>query len=199
MSGGIPPLTRLVEANLAESLSVSRTPLRQALQQLETDGFVTRLPGGGLTVAGLHSKDVADLFWLRAILERAVVVEVTRTATRADLDRLAGVLDRMDAMRGHPDLFLELGRRFHDSVAELFGNARCRAILDHTRFHVDRYWAAATSRRPERTALATTQHRGILAAMQERDAAGAGEQMKAHILAEAEICLETVRAIEGEL
>lgn len=199
-SGRRPPLTRLVEADLAERLAVSRTPLRQALQQLEAESFVTRPPGGGLTVAGLHAKDVADLFWLRDILEEAAGAEATRRAGPKDLRLLDELVDRMDVMLAHPDLFLGIGRAFHSALADLVGNARTGAILDHARLHVDRYWAAATSRRPERTALATTQHRGILAAMHSGDATGAGRLMRSHIQAEAEICLETVRAIEaGEL
>lgn len=198
-SGTIPPLARLIEADLAERLSVSRTPLREALQQLETDGFLERLPSGGLIVTGLDSKDVGDLFWLRAILEKAVVEDVTRRATEEQIDHLTAVVDGMDAMRAHPDRFLAFGRQFHEDLADLFGNARCRAILEHARLHVDRYWAVTTARRPERTSLATTQHRDILAAMRERNATAAGERMKAHILAEAEVCLETVRAIEADL
>lgn len=198
-SGQIPPLARLVEAELAQRLSVSRTPLREALQQLETDGFLERLPSGGLVVTGLDSEDVEELFWLRAILEQAVAEEVTRSATDEQIDQLAAVVDRMDAMRNHPDRFLAFGRRFHEDLAELLGNSRCRSILEHARLHVDRYWAVTTARRPERTNLATAQHRGIIAAMRNRDAVAAGERMRAHILAESDVCLETVRAMEAEL
>ena len=198
VKGGIAPRERLVEADLAERLSVSRTPLREALQQLESEGFVERRPGGGLVVAGLNPDDLEDLLWLRAVLESELAGEVARSATPANLADLSQILDQMEAVAQHPDLFIELGRDFHDELAAMFGNERCRTVLRQVRNHVDRYWAVTTARRPDRPALASSEHREILAAIRDHDPETAGSRMRAHIMAEAEVCLETVRAIRAE-
>lgn len=199
MSGAIPPRERLVEADLAERLSVSRTPLREALQQLESEGFAERLPGGGLVVPDLDPADLEDLLWLRAVLESELAKEVARSATPADVAHLSRILDQMEAVSEHPELFIELGRDFHDELAVLFGNERCRAVLRQVRHHVDRYWAVTTVRQPERPAHASREHREILAAIRDHEAEIAGTRMRDHILAEAGVCLETVRAIQADV
>lgn len=199
MSGAIPPRERLVEADLAERLSVSRTPLREALQQLESEGFAERLLGGGLVVTDLDPSDLEDLFWLRAVLESELTKEVASSATPAEVEGLSRILDQMEAVSEHPDLFVELGRNFHDGLATILGNERCRAVLRQVRDHVDRYWALTTARQPERARYAAGEHREILAAIRDHDRETAGSRMRAHILAEAEVCLETVRAIRSEV
>lgn len=197
-SGELAPLARLIEADLAVALSVSRTPLREALKQLEAEGFVERLPGGGLVVTDIQPEDVSDLFWLRAVLERAVVEEVTRTITSDQLDGLERRLDQMDLLRQHPDQFLRLGRDFHDTLAALLGNQRCQAVLRQVRNHVDRYWAVTTVRSPDRARISSTQHREILALMRQGAAAEAGAKMHEHVMVEAAVCMETVSALHAE-
>ena len=198
MSGAIPPRERLVEAHLAERLSVSRTPLREALQQLESEGFAERLLGGGLVVTDLDPSDLEELFWLRAVLESELTKEVATRATAEEVVGLSRILDQMEAVSEHPELFIELGRNFHDGLATILGNERCRTVLRQVRHHVDRYWAVTTARQPERARYAAGEHRDILAAIRDHDGETAGKRMRAHILAEAEVCLETVRAIRVE-
>lgn len=198
MSGAIAPRERLVEAELAERLSVSRTPLREALQGLEAEGFAERLPGGGLVVTDLDPEDLEDLLWLRAVLESEMAREVAHTATSTDVEDLSLILDKMEAVSQHPELFIELGRDFHDRLAAIFGNERCRLVLRQVRHHVDRYWALTTARQPERAGYSSGEHRGILAAISGHDGEAAGRLMRAHIHAEAEVCLQTVRAIRAE-
>lgn len=197
-SGAIRPRERLVEAELAERLSVSRTPLREALQGLEAEGFAERLPGGGLVVTDLDPEDLEDLLWLRAVLESEMAREVAASATPDDIDGLSRILDQMEAVTEHPDLFIALGRDFHDSLAAIFGNDRCRLVLRQVRHHVDRYWAVTTARQPERPRHSSDEHREILAAIRGHDGETAGSRMRAHIHAEAEVCLQTVRAIRAE-
>ena len=196
MSGSLPPRERLVEADLAEQLSVSRTPLREALQQLESEGFAERLLGGGLVVAGLDEPDLKNLLWLRLVLECELAREVARFATPADVADLTRILDQMEPVSDHPPLFIELGRGFHDRLATIFGNERCRVVLRQVRQHSDRYWNLTTAHQPERTVLAAAEHRAILAAIRSHDEETAVKRMRAHILAETEVCLAAVRATQ---
>jgi len=197
-NGELPPLSRLIEADLAEQLSISRTPLREALRQLESEGFADRLPGGGLVVTGINPEDVKELLWLRSVLEAAVVEEVTRIITPAELDALDQRIEEMDLLRQHPQRFLDLGREFHDALVGLLGNQRCQIVLRQVRSHVDRYWGVTTARRPERTDFASNQHREVVQLMRSGDALAAGAKMREHVLSEAEVCLETVRSLASE-
>ena len=198
MSGAVPPRERLVEAELAERLKISRTPLREALQQLESEGFAERLPGGGLVVTDLDPTDLEDLLWLRSVLESELTAEVARTATKSDVEELYEIVSRMEAVSEHPGHFIELGRDFHDGLAAIFGNNRCRSVLRQVRHHVDRYWALTSARQPDRARQASAEHRSILAAIRARDSESARDRMRVHILAEAEGFLATVRAIRAD-
>jgi DNA-binding GntR family transcriptional regulator len=191
--GRLSPRERLIESDLAKRLAVSRTPLREALRQLEAEGFAERLPSGGLVVIGTDSVDLRDIVWLRGVLEAHVAEEVAIKATPGQVDQLERILDRMDLLMDHHDHFLALGRDFHDELAALFGNQRCRAILRQLRRHLDRYWEANTDRRRERPRHASREHRKILAAIRLRDGVGAAAAMRAHVMAEAEIAMETVQ------
>jgi DNA-binding GntR family transcriptional regulator len=86
ISGALKPGTRVVEASLAFQLNVSRTPIRDALRRLESDGLLERSPGGGLEVARVEAQDIEDLFHVRAALDRLAAEFAARCAQDADWD-----------------------------------------------------------------------------------------------------------------
>lgn len=196
--GKLPPYTKLREPALAERLQVSRTPLREALRHLESEGFVERLSTGGVMVVGIDLKDIRDLFGVRAVLEGYIAFEVAARATDAQLRELAELLDQMERLRAYRDQFLRLGLDFHDRLAQVAGNERIRGVIRQVRQHVDRYWSITTDMRPQRIPQVTIEHGDILAAIQRRDPAGAETAMRAHIWAGAAVCIEAVGpAVDG--
>jgi len=81
ISGALKPGTRVVEASLAAQLQVSRTPIRDALRRLESDGLLERAQGGGLEVAHVQPQDIDDIFQVRAALDgRAAELAARRVA-----------------------------------------------------------------------------------------------------------------------
>ncbi|MFZ0215688.1 MAG: GntR family transcriptional regulator [Candidatus Dormiibacterota bacterium] len=190
--GELPPYTKLREPALAERLQVSRTPLREALRHLESEGFVERVPSGGVMVAGIDLRDIRDLFGVRAVLEANIALEVAERASQQELEMLDELLDRMEQLTEIRDQFIRLGLDFHDRLAAVAGNERTRGVLRQLRSHVDRYWAITTDERPQRIPQVEVEHRKIVAAMHRRDLAGAETAMRAHIWAGAAICIEAV-------
>ncbi len=69
VNGQLPAGTRVAEPDLADKFGISRTPIREAFRQLESEGFITVVPRKGAIVASLSFKDVADFYDLKAILE----------------------------------------------------------------------------------------------------------------------------------
>jgi DNA-binding GntR family transcriptional regulator len=172
--GRLAPLTRILEYELAERFSVSRTPLREALSQLRTE-------------------DLREIFWLRATLEAGVIHEVTGMATAEQLAELELILERMDTNRSHRGLFCDLGREFHEALVSISGNQRCRAMLGHLRHHTERYLAIATDPRSDRTEQVSEEHHEVVAAIRSGDKATAAEAMRAHLMAQAEVCIDSIR------
>ena len=195
--GRLTPLTRLIETELAERLAVSRTPLREALSLLEAEGFAERRPTGGLVVAPIEIEDLRELYWLRATLEAEVIREVTGKVTSEQLAELDLHLMRIEANREHRDLFLDLGREFHQALALIFGNQRFVTMLGHVRHHTDRYWAVTAEKRPGRPDRISEEHREILAAVRSGDGDAAAAAMRKHVMAEAEACIDSIKLAFG--
>ncbi|HVA21328.1 MAG TPA: GntR family transcriptional regulator [Candidatus Micrarchaeia archaeon] len=186
------PSTRLLEPELAVSLSVSRTPVREALRVLEAEGFVERLPSGGLVVAGIDPQDVRELYDVRLALETMAARQAAQRATVHDVHALIDLLDRLSRLSLEPDEALRHGDVFHDHLAQLAGNRRCQEVIHHMRNHIDRYRAAGTLAAPERVARAWAEHRRVADAIAQGNPLRAARAMHAHIRAEAQACIAAV-------
>ena len=119
---------------LAEDLGVSRTPLRDALIQMEVEEFVTITPRRGVAVRRLDPKDIREIYQLIGALEGAALLAAAPSVTAADLERLRK-LDRrarqaLDA--GDREAFHEHNLAFHDFFLDRLGNERIKALV-HTK------------------------------------------------------------------
>ncbi len=123
----LPPGLEMREADLAARFNISKSPVRDALMQLEREGLVITLPRQGYRVAPVSMPDVQDMFDLRAALERACMERIARHAS----DDALQSLDRFRVYRVEdwPHGFVEYNRAFHNRLAELAGNARMRKQL----------------------------------------------------------------------
>lgn len=187
VAGDVPAGAPVPEVTLAQRLSVSRTPVREALRRLEGDGLV-EAGGRGVRVAVLHGAALRHVFEMRAALEAWTAETAARRhrggllapADLVALDRLADVTDeatRAGALRdavGH-------NRRFHRRIAELADNPVALDMLD-------RLWdrIVVSTRRslaaPARTEAVDAEHRALLARLRDGDGPGAAAAARAHAL-----------------
>jgi len=169
---------RLPEVSLSTALAVSRTPVREALRRLESDGLV-RGSGRGVTVAGLSTPDLQHAYAVRGALE-ALTAELAAERQRAgrlapavlaDLEAQAGQLEEITAA-GDLERAAALNRRFHHGIAELAGNPIAAEILDRlwNQITVSTRASLAPSGRPDAVAA---EHRDLLAAIKRGDRTGA--------------------------
>jgi DNA-binding GntR family transcriptional regulator len=123
------PGQRMREAEIATWLGISRTPVRDALKLLESDGLLVAAPRRGLIIAELDQQQVAEIYALRSALEGLAARMAARHASSAELSALADVVDRQ-AQAGpddDPNALADLNRRFHQLI---YGAARNRYLLD---------------------------------------------------------------------
>jgi DNA-binding GntR family transcriptional regulator len=170
---------RLPEVSLSTALAVSRTPVREALRRLESDGLV-QASGRGVTVAALSTPDLRHAHAVRGALD-ALAAELAADrqsagrlapAALADLETQAGQLEQITAA-GDLELAADLNRRFHLGIAELAGNPIAVQILDRlwNQITVSARASLAPSERPDAVAA---EHRELLAAIGRGDRAEAG-------------------------
>ncbi|MEU9019538.1 GntR family transcriptional regulator [Actinomadura sp. NPDC048394] len=187
LSGEAAAGSRLGEAELAETLGLSRTPVREALQRLGADGLVEVLPHRGARVVQWTRRDLEEIFELRSLLEPYAAARAARTAPGEDV--LAGLLGQCDAMEaavaaGDFTRVAQLNSLFHAAVIDASRNRRLPAMLTSV-MHAP--LIVGTFRRYDAGAMARSMnhHRELVAALAARDPDWAESVMRAHIRAAA--------------
>lgn len=132
LTGRLAPGTTLLESELASLLSLSRTPVREAVIKLEEEGLVEVRPRHGVTVKALTIQDVADILHIFSALEvRAVEVVAQRGISDVEHAALEGLLDRMEAATRAGDIagWSDLDDEFHSQIVALCGNLRLQEAI----------------------------------------------------------------------
>lgn len=203
MDGRFAGGARLKEIALAAELHASRTPIREALVQLERDGLVVLLPNRGAIVRSLDEQDVEDAFQLRALLEGFGAAQAALRLPENIIQELERLCDEMEGPNGQgqrPEVIaylLERNDRFHQIILEASGNRRLIAAL-HADMEIPRiyrtyYWY--TDKERQRSFL---YHRELVEAFRRRDTLWAEAAMKSHIHAARDYLVAQLRVERSE-
>jgi DNA-binding GntR family transcriptional regulator len=189
--GDLLPGARLRETELAERLSISRTPVREAIRQLEADGLVAHVPRQGATIRVLDYTEVMELYEMRAVLEGTAARLAARAASDLELDELAALNEELAATE---DLRLayDLNRQFHLTLLDAAKNrylVKSVNALQKTLLIL----GSSTLVEAERASQAVKEHADVLDALKDRDGARAEALMRAHIEAAHRVRLKTLR------
>lgn len=171
------------EKGLAEQLGISRTPVREALLELASQGLVEFLPRKGVIVNKFSSKDIEEIFELRRVIELASVEKICKTCSSDALLPLEGCLEKQrDALGkdGDPIIFMEIDRDFHLTISKLTANGRLVAIMQNIRdiLQLMGLHALTAGGRMEKV---VEEHTRILKAIQAKDVQDALMHMEYHL------------------
>lgn len=173
------PGDRLVESDLAERFGVSRTPIREALQRLETQSLLAR-DGRSLIVASLDHNQMAELYVVRRELEGLAARLAARHANDEEVAVLRSMVTADDALINDPAALARANRRFHKQIHLASHNRYLVQQLDLV--HRTMALMATTSLAAQgRGEIAQSEHDGIVAAIEDRDEARAEDALKEHI------------------
>jgi DNA-binding GntR family transcriptional regulator len=184
----IPPGAPLREAEIAQGLSVSKTPVREALGRLEQDGLVTLNSFRSALVTEYTARDLQEIYELREIIEVAAARAAAESMSDkglADLGRIASECVRLNAEGGGggagdaPEL-VQLISEFDTVLYEEVSNRRIRAILDNLAAHLARI-GRLTTEIPGRIDASVREHAQIYEAIERRDPDTASRFMREHI------------------
>ncbi|NPV55410.1 MAG: GntR family transcriptional regulator [Anaerolineae bacterium] len=191
--GTIPPGTRLVEADLANQLGVSRGPVREALRILEATGLAEAVPGKGSYTATLSKKDAQEIYMLRILLEQEAVVLACQNASAAQLEEMESILGNLFEAAENK-AYNEVAYqdiRLHRKIWEAAGNRRLEQVLDGLIVQARRYLSLQTMMY-ESTIVGVSDHRLIMDAIKQRDCAAAREVMRQHLVEAAEAAAKNI-------
>jgi len=189
--GSIAPGDRLVEAELAVRLGVSRTPVREAIRQLEAEGLVVHMARQGATVRALDYAEVMELYEMRAVLEGTAARLASRAASDIELDELESLNEELVAT-ADPLLAANLNRQFHANLLEAAKNRflrRSMVALQNTLMIL----GPTTLADENRANQACDEHRQVLQAMRARAGTAAEDAMRQHIEASQRVRLRSLR------
>jgi len=193
MTFEIRPGQRVNEVEIAKSLNLSRTPLREALNRLMVEGFLTRAPNRGFIGRPLDAKQVFDLYELRRALEASIVGIACERATDDELLELERFVksskDRTEDTNASS--LLALDEQFHERVARLTRNEEMvRALKSiNARIHYFRWIDMQNGRRR----YTQQEHMRIVKSLKERDAAAVTRLMEGHISRRLDRIVEVIR------
>ncbi len=171
------------EQVLASEYGISRTPLREALKVLASEGLVILKPRRGCYVTELSEQERKEVFPVMALLEGRVAEEAARRATGADFSRLSAIHAELEthAAANDTDNFFETNQRFHTALQEIAGNRYLAQLINDTR-QVAKLARRDSLRPAGRLQQSLQEHRMILEALLARNAALAGQRMHDHLL-----------------
>ena len=173
----------LKENTIGLELGVSRTPVREALRQLELEGLVTIVPNKGAYVTGITSKDMHDIYMIRSYLEGLCAKWACEHITDAQIEALDEILYLSDfhARRSHHDQLVDLDNKFHDMIYKASGSKILDHVLSDFHHYVERVRKITLSM-PGRAAKSSEEHAAILDAIRKRDGELAEALAHEHIM-----------------
>ncbi|WP_373488008.1 FCD domain-containing protein, partial [Blastomonas sp.] len=183
LTGSLAPGEAITEAELSALAKVSRTPVREALRELENGGLVTRSDTGRLTVSTWQSEDLEDLFSLRTLVEGYAAERAATRISPAEVSELREVNEQLhQAVREPVDIaaFLDANRRFHDIIIRASASNRAASVLARL---VEQPIVSATAHRYDESLFQSSydEHTELIIALDHGDPVWAKAIMTMHI------------------
>ena len=174
---------RLDERQLAQDFGISRTPVREAMAQLEREGFVRSVPRRGIYVVRKTKREVIELIQAWAALESMAARLITETASDDDIAGLRRMFATFEGDKLHAKLdeYSEVNIRFHQSLIELSGNQALIQLAENLFTHM-RMIRGATIGEDDRVDRSIRDHMNIIRALEARDTERAEDLVREHAL-----------------
>jgi DNA-binding GntR family transcriptional regulator len=168
------------ELKLAEEYGISRTPLREALKVLATEGLVTMKVRRGAYVTEVSDTDLSDVYHLLALLESDAAGVAAEKATQAQIGELQDLHDQLEKSIGHRERFFEINEAFHLRLLKIANNRwRDQMVADLRKvLKLNRHNSLLKSGRLEES---LAEHRALMQALAARDADASTQRMREHL------------------
>ncbi|WP_096187257.1 GntR family transcriptional regulator [Evansella halocellulosilytica] len=189
------PGEHIIEVKLSEELNISRTPLRQALNQLQLEGLVMKGTNGRIYVAELDVKDIIEVFHVREVLEGLIIREATNHVTDDDIEQMDHFIQlmKMTAAEKKYDKTVFYGSQFHH---RLYGPSGCQTavrFLEQIKGHIERFRRIPGYRQPDYNVdRVVKEHEELLFLIKQNKPEEAEASMKKHIQRSLKTTLEVI-------
>ncbi len=191
--GNIPAGSRLIETVYAETLHISRTPLREAFRKLELDGLVEYVERRGVVVRAFTMEDIEETFTIRNALMMLVIPSIFANVTQEHLDKLRDILDAMDISQKEKNVeeLSRYNRAFHRTIEHISDKKRILRVIDSQEEYILRF-SNITIASIVRRSNAHEEHHELLRLLAAGEEAAFADLMKKHLSESMNTCLSAV-------
>jgi DNA-binding GntR family transcriptional regulator len=174
---------RLDERRLAQDLGISRTPVREAMAQLEREGFVRSVPRRGIYVVRKSKKEVVEMITAWAALESMAARLITTAASDEEIGQLRRMFAKFEngTLHARLDEYSEVNIEFHQSIIRMSGNGVLIDLAENLFTHM-RMIRRKTIGESDRADRSIRDHLNIIEALEARDTARAEDLVRTHAL-----------------
>ena len=182
LSGIIPSDTKLTEQTVCKRYNVSRTPVREAFRQLESDGLIENIPNRGAFVVGLSKRDVSDLFDLRYLFEVQAVEWAIKRMSSEEIDALKETVEFMEfyTLKDDTEKVLEFNSRFHKLIYSGTKNRMLEKTLSSYQIYL-KHSAPARTFSGDYLKTILEEHKAIFDAFENKNVAAGRKAMEHHM------------------
>ncbi|RMF47462.1 MAG: GntR family transcriptional regulator [Deltaproteobacteria bacterium] len=170
LKGTLKPGEKVAEPELAERFGISRTPIREAFRQLESEGYLTVIPRKGAVVTELSERDVTEFYAIKSILEGYAARRAAGKLSDRDIERLEQINDKLAQLAEEGDVktFFKVHGEFHDMFIEAAGNEKLADLIRQVGMKFNRLRIASLSL-PGRMQISVEEHKKLIEAFRNHD------------------------------
>jgi len=170
-TGLLKPGEKVAEPELAERFGISRTPIREAFRQLESEGYLTVIPRKGAVVVSFSSKEIEEFYAIKSILEGYAAHCACKNLSDKEIERLAAINEKLRKLAEEEDIkhFFKVHNDFHELFRKAADNAKLDELIGSlvSKFQLLRY---ASLSKPGRMKVSVQEHVKIIEAFRSRNA-----------------------------
>lgn len=162
--GEFEPGQWLQENELAEKLSVSRSPIREALRQLSADGLVVEVPNKGVFVREFTAKDIEEIFDIRVLMENYAIDKIDEHLSDENCTELKNCMKEVESSFSRQDLssYIEADTQLHDLIIKLSGNDFLSIAYERIHIMIQQFRSFSLVDNQQRFDESIVEHRGIV-------------------------------------
>jgi GntR family transcriptional regulator, rspAB operon transcriptional repressor len=182
LSGEIPPHQHLIEAKIAREIGTSRTPVREALHNLELEGIIESIPRVGYVVKPISEEEFEEICEIRTAIEGMAATWAVKKAHQELIEELTEniLISEEKILQGNPKAFVEMDAQFHEIMAGFSGSKRLLELAQTLRRHMLRYRIQSIYS-TDTVLKAIEGHKGILRAIERGDLDEINQAIRYHM------------------
>jgi len=199
IKGKFKPGEKISEGDLAESMGISRTPLREAFRKLENEGFIQIIPRKGAVVADIDAEEAINLYEIKSTLEGLAARLAASKMKEKAIGKLEKVNEELKELIDKNDLesFYRVHTRFHEGFVKLCGNKRLIQIISNLNDHFNRFGIISLTL-PGQFEKAIEQHAEIIEAFKSGDQNLVEQKVKTNVMTGGRVLVDHLTRIQDQ-